>query len=170
MNNSQNADIGQDTELLTSEADMEIPAPDVEQAPDDGTLAELQNLRAEVERLTGELERKNAEDERTRQSLAQIEEFRQIFPETDVASLPDEVTQSISKGNSLAAAYALYLQKQLARQSKTQFVNQRNAYASSGKIGGSSEEYFTPDEVRAMSQSEVRANYKKIRDSMKKWN
>lgn len=33
-----------------------------------------------------------------------------------------------------------------------------------------SEEFFTPEQVRKMSQSEVRKNYKKILESMKYWN
>ncbi len=48
-------------------------------------------------------------------------------------------------------------------------VNSKNAQASSGRIGGGGNEYFTPDEVRAMSGAEVRDNYKKIRASMEKW-
>ena len=32
-----------------------------------------------------------------------------------------------------------------------------------------SEEFFTPEQVRKMSQSEVRKNYKKILESMKYW-
>lgn len=142
----------------------------IEQSPENDTLSQLQQLRLEVERLKGELEQKAAEEQRTHAQLAEIEEFRNIFPEADVTSLPDDVAQIMSTGNSLAAAYALYLQKQLMRQNKAKQVNERNAYSSSGKIGGSAVEYFTPAEVRSMSQSEVRANYKKIRESMKKWN
>ena len=61
-----------------------------------------------------------------------------------------------------------------AKQSKKQSAkerNERNALLSSGRVGkSSSEEYFTPDEVRKMSGSEVRANYSKIMESMKRWN
>ncbi len=53
---------------------------------------------------------------------------------------------------------------------RTSRINERNARMSSGRIGGGEAQYFTADEVRAMSQSEVRANYKKIIESMKKWN
>ena len=50
-------------------------------------------------------------------------------------------------------------------------VNRANAMNSSGSIGNKTgAEFFTPDEVRAMSQSEVRANYQRIIESMKKWN
>ena len=49
-------------------------------------------------------------------------------------------------------------------------VNRRNASRSAGRVGTNiAPEYYTPDEVRAMSPSEVRENYQKIRASMKKW-
>ncbi len=48
-------------------------------------------------------------------------------------------------------------------------INERNSRMSSGKIGGGESQYFTAAEVRAMSQSEVHANYKKIIESMKRW-
>ncbi len=49
-------------------------------------------------------------------------------------------------------------------------INERNARMSSGRIGGAEAQYFTAAEVRAMSQREVHANYKKILESMKRWN
>ena len=49
-------------------------------------------------------------------------------------------------------------------------VNTRNAAHSAGRVGTNlAPEYYTPDEVRAMTQAEVRENYEKIRASMKKW-
>ncbi|MBO5937927.1 MAG: hypothetical protein J6Q82_00305 [Clostridia bacterium] len=49
-------------------------------------------------------------------------------------------------------------------------VNRRNASLSAGRVGTNvAPEYYTPDEVRAMSPTEVRENYEKIRASMKKW-
>lgn len=41
---------------------------------------------------------------------------------------------------------------------------------SATRITTISEEFFTPEQVRKMSQSEVRKNYKKILESMKYWN
>ena len=49
-------------------------------------------------------------------------------------------------------------------------INRRNAARSAGHVGTNvAPEYYTPDEVRAMSPAEVRENYEKIRASMKKW-
>lgn len=49
------------------------------------------------------------------------------------------------------------------------FANQKASPGALGSTGNPESDYFTPDEVRKMTQSEVRANYEKIRNSMKKW-
>ena len=128
---------------------------------------ELEELRNEVKRLTDELEKRSAETERIN---AQLAEFSDVFPTADVRSLPEDVWESVRQGNSLAASYALYTQRLLNREQKLRLVNDRNSMASSGRVTGNAPEYFTPDEVRAMSQSEVHANFTKIKESMKKWN
>ncbi len=53
---------------------------------------------------------------------------------------------------------------------RTARINEKNARMSTGRIGGGETQYFSPAEVRAMSQGEVHANYKKILESMKRWN
>ncbi len=58
---------------------------------------------------------------------------------------------------------------ELNAEKQRQNVNKRNAESSIGRISGSGGEYFTADEVRSMSQSEVRANFKKIKASMPRW-
>lgn len=138
-----------------------------EQAPAE-EADELEALKAEVSRLRAELEEKRAFDEAV---TAQLEEFGEIFPNTDIKTLPDSVWESVRSGNSLAAAYALYTKRTEAREAQIRAVNEQNARQSAGKLsGGASAEYFTPADVKAMSQSEVRANYSKIIESMKRWN
>ena len=62
------------------------------------------------------------------------------------------------------------LRRELDLRRRADEVNTRNATLSAGRVGTSlAPEYYTPDEVRAMSQAEVRENYEKIRASMKKW-
>ena len=62
------------------------------------------------------------------------------------------------------------LRRELSLREHADEVNRRNAARSAGRVGTSlAPEYYTPDEVRAMSPSEVRENYQKIRASMKKW-
>ena len=129
---------------------------------------ELCELREQVKQLTAELEKRQAQQDR---AAAQIEEFSSLFPDASVSTVPEEVWESVRSGNSLAAAYALYTRRVEAREAQVRSVNEKNASHSTGKAGrGTAEEYFTPDEVRAMSQSQVRANYSKIIESMKKWN
>lgn len=129
---------------------------------------ELIRLRAEVKELNEKLLRKENEAKKIAEELGG---FGEAFPEAEIKSLPDEVWESVKSGNSLAASYALYLHKTERRKARISEQNDRNAYFSAGHLGKSAEsEYFSPDEVKRMSQSEVRANYSKIMESMKKWN
>ena len=129
---------------------------------------ELESLKEEIERLNNELTKSRANAERL---TAEISDFYSLFPDADISSLPDSVKQSMNAGNSLTAAYALYHRRLQLKKEQTEAINKRNASLSSGQAGKSSaNEYFTPDEVRAMSQGEVKRNYTKIIESMKKWN
>ena len=131
-------------------------------------MSELEALREEVNSLRAQLEEKTALAEKI---TAQIGEFAELFPEITPDSIPDSVWESVKSGSSLAAAYALYERRAFIKERRTNEVNQKNARLSTGKVGNSAaKEFFSPDEVRAMSQAEVRANYSKIVESMKKWN
>ena len=62
------------------------------------------------------------------------------------------------------------LREELEKRQKADEINRRNASLSAGRVGnGTAPEYYSPEEVRAMSQSEIRENYQRIRASMKKW-
>lgn len=137
---------------------------DTEGAPTEEN--ELELLREQVKRLKEELERRERE---TEQAAKELSDFRELFPNTDVATLPDSIWDSVRQGNSLAAAYAIHYRRQQLKAEAVHAANQKNASLSSGYVGNGSVEYYTPDEVRAMSRTEVKANYKKIIASMKKW-
>ena len=129
---------------------------------------ELDILRNEVKSLRAQLEEKTAIAERI---SAELGELAQLFPEVTPNAIPEEVWADVRNGTSLAAAYALYERRVFIKDQRTNAINAKNARLSSGKAGSSAiKEFFSPDEVRAMSQSEVRANYSKIIESMKKWN
>ena len=157
--------------LDTSEAsETEDTASEEIQSDDtsDTVSQELETLRAQVNELTELLARKQDEAERI---SAQIGEFYSLFPETTINALPDEVWENVKNGNSLAASYAIYQRKMYLQEQRIKSVNQKNASLSAGKAGvNSSSEFFTPDEVRAMSREQVRTNYNKIMRSMQKWN
>lgn len=62
------------------------------------------------------------------------------------------------------------LREELKLRAKAEEVNRRNASLSAGRAGmNAAPEYYSPEEVRAMSAHEVRENYQKIRASMKRW-
>ena len=158
-----------ETECLTQPETQIEADPEVEATPEQEPEAdELEVLRARVAELKRELEKSQSEISR---GAKQLEELYSLFPDSDIRNFPDSVWQSVSEGNSLAASYALHLCKERQKEQAIRAVNQKNAASSAGFAGEAARgEYFTPSEVRAMSQSEVRANYTKILESMKKWN
>lgn len=136
-------------------------------ATEESEADELIRLREEVRSLNERLEAKTAEAEKV---AAQIGDFYSAFPDVQLKSVPDDVWESVRNGNSLAASYALYMHKTSQNNARIKEQNEKNAFRSAGHIGNSAAgEYFTPDEVKKMSRSEVRANYSKIVESMKKW-
>ena len=129
---------------------------------------ELESMREELCRLRAELEEKKSSLERLGN---EISEFSELFPNEPLTSLPDSVWESVRGGIPLAAAYALYRRKTELRIEKANATNRKNSEMSTGAIGrDTTESFYTPDEVRAMSRSEIKKNYSKILDSMKKWN
>ena len=152
--------------------DTDTPPPNEEEAevPEDTAEEieeELIRLRGELALLQEELKRKEEEQSRV---MAELEEFQQLFPEISLKQVPQGVWDQVSQGVPLGAAYALYEKKAAAAELHARRINQKNALRSAGKAGqDAASEYFSPDEVRAMSQSEIRANYQKIIQSMQKW-
>ena len=167
-------------EIESKEVQEELPSPpevEDEIIPDDtdgetedeerNAQARVNALREEIASLEGELERKRAE---TDKAAREYSEFRELYPDTDIESLPSEVIESVDAGIPLAAAYALY-EKRLKKHNSDVAAHNKSTRADSfGSVGKAAEsDYFTPDEVRAMTQGEVRANYSKILKSMKSW-
>ena len=93
-----------------------------------------------------------------------------LYPQTPLSSLPDNVWQDVKQGIPLAAAYALAERRRAYTEALASSTNEQNKKCSAGAISSTENEYFSPSEVRAMSQGEVRANYQKIMRSMQKWN
>ena len=75
----------------------------------------------------------------------------------------------VKSGIPLAAAYALAERRRQMTALRAAESNQSNRARSSGGVKCTQNEFFTPEEVRTMSQGEVRANLSKIMRSMKKW-
>ncbi len=125
--------------------------------PDTGELV------AEIERLRGEVGRLQEWQSRSRQEL---DEFCTLFPGISIVGLPPEVQEEMARGVPPAAAYALFEKRESARKNAEKRSAERSWHGMK-EHGG--EEYFSPAEVRAMTQKEVHKNYKKIMESMKHW-
>ena len=132
---------------------------------------ELSEIRSEIMRLKEELRQLDELKAKSQRMLKEFDEFLELFPEKRIENIPDEVWADTRSGTSLAAAYALYEKKKEASQRLAAEINAKNAALSAGKAGSDSAgEYFSYEQVKQMSQAEVRKNYTKIRESMKKWN
>ena len=119
-------------------------------------LAEVERLRDEVTRL-GELQER---------SRSELDEFCLLFPNVPFSCLPSEVREAVDGGVPLAAAYALFEKREAHRAA----AGKKSAEGSwRGMNESAAGEYYSPAEVRGMSQKEVHKNYKKIMESMKHW-
>lgn len=128
--------------------------------------SELEGLRSELKQLREEIAKRDRMLERMG---LECEEFQTLYPNVSLSTLPDEVWEDIRKGVPIAAAYALAERKRHCLNEAAKRSNQQNAARTSGPLSSLPAEYYSPAEVRAMSQSEVRANYQKIMKSIQQW-
>lgn len=135
--------------------------------PDSSEAQSLEQLRDELKHLREEI--REREDFYGRVGR-EYEEFRTLYPGVSLSDLPDGVWKDVKCGIPIAAAYALAEQRRQRLAEQADAVNRTNAARSSGSLSGTDPEIFTSAEVRAMSRDEVRRNYQKIMNSMKKWN
>lgn len=146
------------------------PVQDSDPAPSEATQApaedQLDSLRNELKQLRAEL---NARDGFLTRIGNECEEFRTLYPDTPLSALPDSVWNEVSHGVPIAAAYALFERRRALTEEKAEVYNQANEARSSGALKATDPDCFSPAEVRAMSQDEVRANYQKIMRSMQDW-
>ena len=160
-------------EAIDQIAEM-IEEPDAEPTDEQENAEDLKPDANEIAYLKAELDtlRRELADSRAFYSRLEGEcaEFSELYPSVPLSTLPDSIWQSVKKGVPLAAAYALEERKSALAAMKADTVNGENRKMSSGSLKNDQRgDFFTPSEVRAMSPSEVRANYTKIINSMSKW-
>lgn len=103
-------------------------------------------------------------------AAAEYAEFTSLFPDMKLSELPDSVAESVRAGVPLTAACALYERRraaELLEASKANEINSGLSFAVRQDV--SQEGWLSPDEVRGMSPSEVRKNYRRILESMNHW-
>ena len=132
---------------------------------------EISLLRDELNVLRQELSRRDEQERAHARMNAELSDFADYFPETELHSIPDEVWERVKNGASLAAAYALFLRKSEREKKKIGDFNANNRRMSAGSLlNGEGERYYSPAEVKKMTPAQVRANYDDIMASMKHWN
>ena len=143
------------------------PNPDPNPAPTDTEGEEVLRLREELRQLKEEIRARDERDERLQRDYA---EFSTLYPDVSPHSLSDAVLANVNRGIPLAAAYALEERRRLLLNQKAEQTNAENKHLSAGAVNGTPNLYYSPAEVRAMSQAEVKKNYHLILESMKSWN
>lgn len=141
----------------------EVPEEPID--PPDNT-EEAVDLRSELESLRQRLE---TAERTAREISAGWREFSELYPDADLNSLPDSFNSDIKRGIPPAAAYALEMRRREVRRLKIEESDRRAREMSSGRVSGTDDGLYSPDEVRAMPPAEVRKNMEKIRRSMKSW-
>lgn len=141
-------------EEVTEEVTEEVP-----ETAEEDELSALRAALAEKEQLLADM---TAAKDRFE---AEFAEFRKEFPEVPLGRVDDGVWEQVGKGVPLAAAYAL-AERRAMKQAQT---SRRETGAWHSLSGGTDEGLFTPSEVRAMTEREVRRNYDRILESMKRW-
>ena len=130
----------------------------------------IDSLKEVIFDLQAKISNLEAEKKAQERILEELGDFTSLFPDVQIDEIPESIWESVKKGTSLAASYALYEKRKLAEQQRIAQINAKNAAKAAGVAGvHTANEYFSPDEVRKMSRSEVHANFAKIRKSMEKW-
>ncbi len=142
-----------------------VPEASLEGLPQE-IVAELEQARLDkkekrkTDRQSKEAERINGE----------IKKFRELFPDVEPESIPDEVWSEVSNGISLPHAYALWAVTESSLDSYAKGINKRNS--DSGAVlanDGDTEPVYTREAVEKMTNSDVKKNYKSILKAMKNW-
>ena len=142
------------------------PASDPADADPPNPTEQLEQLRNELKALRAEIAARN---ERLAKLGAEYAEFQTLYPNTSLDALDESVMADVRRGIPVAAAYALSERRRIRAEEQAALSNAENSRRTAGAIHATDEDYYSPDEVRKMSRSEVRENYPKILASMKKW-
>ena len=181
MNDALNDSIVANEEMIASDEEIQDPISqnqeseeksiNTEQNTDEAEDISADELKKTLAALQIELEAYKAAAAQQEAIAKQLNEFSELFPDVSVRSIPDQVWDDVKQGNSLAAAYSVYERRITEAARRIESINAKNAQKSAGAVGKNmTQEFFSADDVRKMSPSEVRANYAKIRRSMEKWN
>ncbi|MBQ9921446.1 MAG: hypothetical protein IJO52_04605 [Clostridia bacterium] len=130
------------------------------------TLPDENKLTAEQE-----LENLRRENEMKDKVTKDIDRLWEMFPDISLDSVPEELWDMVSQGESLLGAYCILLCKDKLEREKAQQKDRENSAKTPPAVKSGSErpEFFTREAVSKMSREQVRKHYDKIVESMKHW-
>ncbi len=154
-------------EALTSDLGLARSPEGELSAPSEATTKEqLLAMQAELALLQRQIQQKKDAMERMQREIL---EFGELYPDHALSELPDDVWESVRAGVPIAAAFALFERRRERTLQQAKESNRENRTRSPGNLGRPSSDFFTAEEVRAMSPSEVHRHYAAILRSMKSW-
>ncbi len=160
----------EETQAEVTEAE-EIQTPEGSPEVDENSPKnEETELTERINALRSELDELKRSKEEFLKLEAEKNELLLLFPDANADSLPEGVLKEMEKGLPMAAAYALYARREFIKSEAASVHNDSTKKSGFSKIRTESDiEFFSPSEVRAMSKSDVKKNYKRIIQSMKNW-
>jgi hypothetical protein len=141
--------------------------------------------RERAQKEAEEEQKRTDEAERRAAHERDVSAFREKYPDVSMQSMMNDTEfmayakGRVGKDGSIYAVYDAYAAAKAAEDARVELraremaaQMQANAKASPGTaVGQASEdaEYFTREQVQAMTQAQVHRNYDKIKKSMKHW-
>ncbi len=130
------------------------------------------NPSVSEEEYTSLEETESEEEDVVKRMEEDIALFHSLFPDVKAEEIPLSVWQRVEKGESLAAAFALFTVMKMREEETIRAVNEANEKKAMPRIrhDGTEAEYFSPEAVKSMTRSEIKKHYNAILRSMEQWN
>ncbi len=117
-------------------------------------------------------EQETPDEEAQARRREDVELLLSLFPKLSASAVPEEVWDRVREGDSLSAAYCLWLVKTVKEKKRIDGVNEKNRLGAIPPVNDDSsprEGSFTRDTVRNMTREQIRKNLDGILRSMDSW-
>ena len=106
--------------------------------------------------------------EKMKQDVSQL---LSLFPKLKAEAIPQQVWDRVQQGDSLSAAYCLWLVSRVKEQVHIKAVNDKVNHLAPPRLADSGQQshFFTRDAVKNMSSQQIRDNLNEILQSMDSW-
>lgn len=123
---------------------------------------ELEALQSSGDEPAGDLQEKMKQD---------VSQLLSLFPKLKAEAIPQQVWERVQQGDSLCAAYCLWLVTRVKEQVHIRAVNEKVNRLAPPRLAdpGQQSHYFTRDAVKNMSSQQIRENLNEILQSMDSW-